>query len=315
MRRTILATALLLAAVSASAAQNKVTKTFDAADGGKLVLTADVGDLRVTTGGRGVTVDVTIAGRDESVKEYRVAFRQEGNTVYVDGDYDRKGWHFFDSDNLRVKYVISVPRRFQVDLQTSGGDINLADLDGEVLARTSGGDIELGNTGGNVTAKTSGGDIKVRGGNGFMKVGTSGGDIDIDSANGQVDARTSGGDIEIRRAGANVLARSSGGGIRIDEAYGAIDASTSGGSIEARFSRQPSADSRLVTSGGGISVTLAGNVAADIDAHTSGGGISTSIPIQVLGKQSEDSLVGKVNGGGPKLYVRSSGGGISLKRM
>jgi hypothetical protein len=62
-------------------------------------------------------------------------------------------------------------------------------------------------------------------------------------------------------------------------------------------------------------VTLAGNVAADIDAHTSGGGISTSIPIQVLGKQSDESLVGKVNGGGPKLYVRTSGGGISLKRM
>jgi hypothetical protein len=315
MRRTALATALLLAAVSASAAQNKVSKTFDAPDGGKLVLTADVGDLRVTTGGRGVTVDVSMNGREDSIREYHVTFRQEGNTVYVDGDYDRHGWRFFDTDNLHVKYVISVPRRFQVDLQTSGGDIDLADLDGEVLARTSGGDIEIGNTGGNVTAKTSGGDIKVRGANGTLKVNTSGGDIDIDSANAQVDARTSGGDVQIRRAGGNVVARSSGGGIEIDEAYGAIDASTSGGSINARFSRQPNADSRLVTSGGGVSVTLASNLRADIDAHTSGGGISTSIPIQVLGKQDEDTLIGTVNGGGPKLYVRTSGGGISLKRM
>jgi hypothetical protein len=315
MRRFALFTALLLITLSAGAAQNRVAKTFDAADGGKLVLKADVGDVRVTTGGRGVSVEVTMSGRDESVQSYRVSFRQEGNTVYIDGDDGRNGWRWFDFDNLRVKYVVSVPRRFQVDLLTSGGDIDLADLDGEVLARTSGGDITIGNTGGNVTAKTSGGDVKVRGASGTLKVGSSGGDIDIDNANGEVEARTSGGDIEIRRAGANVLARSSGGGIHIDEAYGAIDASTSGGSIEARFSRQPNADSRLVTSGGGISVTLAGNVAADIDAHTSGGGISSSVPVQVLGKQSDSTLVGKVNGGGPKLYVRTSGGGISLRRM
>ncbi|MBV9494481.1 MAG: DUF4097 family beta strand repeat protein [Acidobacteria bacterium] len=316
MRRIAVFAALALAAVSASAAQQHVNRSFNVPAGGKLVLRADVGDVKVVTGSGALTVDVMATGSDEDLRELSVQFKQDGDTLFVDGkSEEHSGWRWFNSNDLRVKFVVTVPRRLNVDLSTSGGDVDLADLDGEVNARTSGGDIEIGNTTGNVIAKTSGGDVKVRGSNGSVKVGSSGGDITIDQANGIIEARTSGGDVEIRRAGANVFARSSGGGIRIDDAYGAVDASTSGGSIQARFSRQPTGDSRLVTSGGGISVTLPANIAADLDAHTSGGDIDSSIPVQVLGKQSEDSLVGKVNGGGPKLYVRTSGGGITFKRM
>ena len=52
----------------------------------------------------------------------------------------------------------------------------------------------------------------------------------------------------------------------------------------------------------------------DLDAHASGGGVSSDVPITVQGKQDEDSLVGKINGGGPKLVLRSSGGGVRVKK-
>ena len=93
-----------------------------------------------------------------------------------------------------------------------------------------------------------------------------------------------------------------------------IDASTSGGSIKARLSRQPRGDSRLSTSGGGITVHVAANVGLDIDAHTSGGDVDSDVPVTILGKQDDSSLNGKLNGGGPKLVLRSSGGDIRLQK-
>jgi len=107
----------------------------------------------------------------------------------------------------------------------------------------------------------------------------------------------------------------SGGSISIGEAHGAIDASTSGGSIQARLAQRPGGDSTLKTSGGGITLTVASNVAIDVDAHTSGGDIETDVPVTLLGKQSESTLNGKLNGGGPRVVLRTSGGDIRLRKM
>lgn len=56
-------------------------------------------------------------------------------------------------------------------------------------------------------------------------------------------------------------------------------------------------------------------MALDLDAHTSGGDVTTDMPVTILGRQTESTLNGKVNGGGPKLVLRSSGGDIRVRRM
>ena len=81
------------------------------------------------------------------------------------------------------------------------------------------------------------------------------------------------------------------------------------------LSRQPRADSRLSTSGGGITLQIAPNVSVDLDAHTSGGDVDTEVPVTLLGRQNESSIEGKVNGGGPKLVLRSSGGDIRIRKL
>jgi DUF4097 and DUF4098 domain-containing protein YvlB len=138
--------------------------------------------------------------------------------------------------------------------------------------------------------------------------------VKVTEASSHLDVRTSGGSIDIRRAGADLKAHTSGGGIDIGDAAGSVDASSSGGSIRARLTRQPHGDSKLSTSGGGIVVTLAPGLALDIDAHTSGGDVSTEMPVTIIGKQEESTLNAKLNGGGPRLVLRSSGGDIRVAR-
>jgi hypothetical protein len=99
----------------------------------------------------------------------------------------------------------------------------------------------------------------------------------------------------------------------IRETSGAVDASTSGGNVSAFLSAQPGEACRLSTSGGSINVELAGNVHVDVDASTSGGGVSTDFPVAGASRDGQ-SLRASINGGGPLLHLRTSGGGIHIQK-
>jgi hypothetical protein len=315
MRRTLTIALVLVFAATAHAATDTIRKGFNVADGGTLRLDAGVGSITIVAGGNGVAFEVirTARGRhdEEQLREHQITFSQEGNDVVVESDFDHS-WDRWVRE-YDVQWNIRVPAHYSIDVKTSGGSIDLADLGGKVEARTSGGSIKTGRIAGPATLKTSGGSITVNGARGDVVAHTSGGSITIGETAGPVEAKTSGGSITISRTEGDVLARTSGGNIRIEDASGAVNASTSGGSINARLSRQPRGDSRLSTSGGGVSVQLAGNIGVELDAHASGGGVQSDVPVTVVGRQDDDSLRGSINGGGPKLVLRSSGGGIQVK--
>lgn len=311
MNRIAIAAALLLLAAPLTA--DTIHRTFNAAEGGTLTVDADVGDITVRTApANGVVVDIDRRPSSD-VKYLETTFSQSGNDVTVRERYTG-GHHWFHWNSLTVHFIVTVPARYNVHLNTAGGDIKVADLRGFVDAHTSGGNLDLGRINGPVTAKTSGGDIRLTASAGNIDVRTSGGTVKVGDVNGSVVAKSSGGDIEVHRGAADMTVSTSGGNITLDEVLGAVDAHTSGGNVRARIAQQPRRDSTLSTSGGSVVVTLAPNVAVDLDAHTSGGNIETDVNVAVIGKLSEGNLAGKVNGGGPRLVLRSSGGSIKLRK-
>jgi len=318
MRRLIPLALTLCLAATAFASEDTIRKGFNVTDGGTLHLDTDIGAVRIVTGGSGVAIEVVRTARGDNgekrMREHKIEFRQSGNDVIVDDNLDhRMNWDFFGNTRYEVQWNVRVPDRYNVEVRTSGGSIEIDDIDGTVDARTSGGGIVTGHVKGEASLSTSGGSIKVGGANGPVTAQTSGGGITIGNTTGQVEARTSGGSIHLAHTGGDVVAKTSGGGIRIEDASGSVDATTSGGSINASISRQPTGDSRLSTSGGSVTVTLANGIGAELDARASGGGVSTDVPITTHGTVREGVLEGKINGGGPKLVLRASGGGIRVK--
>ena len=143
-------------------------------------------------------------------------------------------------------------------------------------------------------------------------VHTSGGPIRITDVAGDVDASTSGGPILIERNAGRVRAHTSGGGIEVRDAMGAVDASTSGGGVSASLIGQPKEPCRFYTSGGSIDVRLSKDIHADLDASTSGGRVWTDFPVPP--GDSARELRAHLNGGGPRVVLHTSGGGISVRR-
>jgi len=142
---------------------------------------------------------------------------------------------------------------------------------------------------------------------------TGGGSIELSDLKGKVDARTSGGSISLGEIEGDVEVKTSGGSIRVEEVAGNINAHTAGGSIRATLSKQPTEDCRLTTSGGSINVSLAPGIAIDLDARTSGGRVRSDL--NVNGKHKRQRITGTVNGGGPDLYLKTSGGSVNIQSI
>jgi hypothetical protein len=302
--------------------KDTVVKSFNVGRGGTLSLTSDIGSVSVTTGGRDtvkivVTREIGSGSKDKILRNLDMEFEQHGSDLEIRTEYKRKNhglWSWLRNNRLKLKYEITVPEEYNLKLKTSGGSIKVDDLDGRAICRTSGGSIKLKRIGGPVDAHTSGGSISLTGSAGDAALKTSGGKITAGDVDGDVDAKTSGGSIHIERIDGSVHARTSGGGITLGDVAGNVDASSSGGSVKASISAQPNQDCRLTTSGGGITVTIDPEHHYSIDAKTSGGGVSSDVPVTVTGNLKRNRLVADMNGGGPALYLRTSGGGIKIRK-
>lgn len=283
-------------------------KTYEVKGGGTLILDTDIGSIEVKSKEvNTVNIEVNmITGTYNQerakriINDFRLEFNRQGNEIFVRGDYKHhnRWFSWFKRRRLKVRFLITVPPVFDVDLKTSGGSISVSNLDGEVKSRTSGGSLNFGMIKGPLYGRTSGGSIRLKG------------------CQGDVDVKTSGGSIVVGKITGDVYARTSGGGIRVEEVSGSIKAATSGGSIRASILKQPEADCHLATSGGSITVYLVEGVKLDVNARTSGGRVRIDFPVTIQGGIiSRRKLQGKVNGGGPGLYLRTSGGSINIRQL
>ncbi|MBT5876706.1 MAG: hypothetical protein HOH43_24995, partial [Candidatus Latescibacteria bacterium] len=178
----------------------KVQATYQVNPGGTLYLSASAGAIIVESTDKNEVHVLAEKRVDEDredrarelLDEIEVEMTQSGDDVRVEARIYRS------RRNRRVplRFRVSVPRRYNIDLDTEGGEIEIADLDGNVMARTSGGGIEVGRI------------------------------------TGQVEVRTAGGSIEIEEGGSRVIAKTAGGGIKIRRSAGSVEANTAGGSIE-----------------------------------------------------------------------------------
>ncbi len=242
----------------ASCVQAKtINKEFDVASGGLLKIETDVGAIEIDSHAKEtVLVEVKIGGKDE--ENMQINMTHSGDNVSINGDLDRSGFGF-GSRSIRVTYKVTLPESYNLNLDTSGGSIEIEDLKGKVNAHTSGGSISVEDVEGDVNIKTSGGSLELE----------------------------------------NII--------------GEINAKTSGGSIKLKLPKNPAKDAKVKTSGGSITAYLAKDVAVNLTAKTSGGRVSSEFAVN--GTTSKRKMEGTINGGGPELVLKTSGGSVRIKEI
>jgi len=228
---------------------------------------------------------------------------------------------------LSISFKVFVLKNISTDLSTSGGSISLANLTGDQKFSTSGGSLHIDNVGGNIDGRTSGGSIEVEnsrddielttsGGsikanncNGKLRLTTSGGSLDLKDLKGDIKASTSGGSVNGRNISGELITHTSGGSIHLYDLACSLEASNSGGGIDIEI-KELGKYVKVSNSGGHIDLQLPKNKGVDLDL--SGGRIKTDQLGNFDGNIDDNSLQGKLNGGGVPVRVRSSSGRISL---
>jgi hypothetical protein len=269
----------------------KIEQKYSVQPDGKLQIDADVGSISIIGTERNeVSIIVYARGDKDELDKLNIKMSQDGNTVTIDGRYSRGHLRWFNTEWLDVLFEIEVPKKFNLDLQTAGGNIEIESIEGSIEGETSGGNLTLEDLTGNVRMTTSGGNVDIRRASGDFRLETSGGNMVAQDVTGPLYMETSGGNIDIR------------------ECDGKIYASTSGGNVRASVKSNQGID--LSTSGGNISVRVPSAITADVRAEASGGDVSCEL--EFSGKLKEGSMDGKINGGGKLIRLDTSGGDITI---
>ena len=266
--------------------------TAPAREGGKLILRTDMGSVEITPGSgnqlEGRLVLRVYTGSEEQARRvfdaYHLSARSiEGGGVYVSGELSGSRHH---DHSAGAEFDIKLPARFNLDVETRGGDIGVegalqgearlttaggdirtTEISGPIRVETAGGGITLGNLGARAEARTAGGSIHVGNVRGDAMIETSGGEIQVGQVDGTLRAETAGGDVVIAGAAGQVMAQTAGGQIEVGPTGGSVRAETAGGSIRLQGAR-----GRVVAETAGGSIDLL-QLEAGVRASTSAGRI------------------------------------------
>ncbi len=282
---------MILGASFSSAEELKLLreKSFSAKDWDNVYVNASGADVKVESWDKQETY-VKIFGNRRAEEKLGLRIEQDDNTVRVIAKKRGSFFNWFGS-NISVRIEVKVPKNQNAHIETSGGDINIANINGVYKLDTSGGDITLNNTNGKLKAETSGGDINHSTHKGEMFLSTSGGDIVCKGTNGDLSAETSGGDIQLYTSDGKINAETSGGDIIID--YTGINK----GIVAS-------------TSGGDIHVKLPADFKAKVHLETTGGEITNNFNNAKTMRVARSEMDAEFNGGGEMLKLETTGGDV-----
>ncbi len=281
--------------ISASAAD--VEKEFATADGKKLEVDLKTGGAIAITGWEKGTVSVKAFRKGSDAGEVEIEMKETSWGVLVSSEFPGSRRH----KNASIDLEIRVPRRYDLSLLTTGGEISIEDVDGTIEGETMGGELHLRQLKGSLRLQTMGGAIRLTDSEVDGKVKTMGGDVLLQNVAGNVDARSMGGKVIQKNvhgreeAGDDheVKISSMGGELGIDDAPNGADLHTMGGNIHVKSAKK---FVKASTMGGSVGID---DVDGWVEASTMGG------PIDV--RMSGDPAKGDRH-----VSLRSMGGEITL---
>lgn len=265
--------------------------------GGILIEDSDTAEIRVDV--RMELATENEAEADGYLKKLELDLFAEGDAVTVRAhNASQTGAHFSWNDKQRIEltFRIRVPRACNLNVATLDGSITIGHIAGRVAARTRTGTISCRNIEGSVEATVDAGDIVVSRCTGAADLNVTRGTIRAGTIFGAAKLRSARGDIEIQNARGDLLAR------------------TAGGDVQAGFAKQFQGVADVATDGGNVYVALDPQARCDILASSVWGQVQVVLPSATpAGDNTKRRFAGQLNGGGPRITLRASGGNVRIE--
>lgn len=131
-------------------------------------------------------------------------------------------------------------------------------------------------------------------------------------ANAVVKLTTVNGGVEVTGLAGEITAEATNGGIHARDIAGRLEASTINGGVEVDLAAVPAAGVKLECTNGGIVLRLPADAKATLSARVANGGIDVN-GLQLTSRESTSRrLDADLNGGGPRISVEGTNGGVVI---
>ena len=295
-QRTLPVLTLLLVALAATgpalAAPAVETKRFAASPGGTLTLDLEAGGSVKITGDGGSGISVSYSASFDERSPGSVAFEERADGLKIVSRFSDKSGRHQSSD---IDLEIHVPSRYDIELDSMGGGLEIVGLEGTFRGKTMGGELKLQQVRGEARLKTMGGEIHLTDSELDGSLETMGGEVLFRDVTGDVEGSSMGGEVRYERVhrrdgrvakleqledlpeltDETVQITTMGGPIEVEDARDGVSLHTMGGDIHvkdaARFVK-------VTTMGGDIRVdevdgwVQATTMGGDIEVHVVGSG-------------------------------------------
>jgi DUF4097 and DUF4098 domain-containing protein YvlB len=283
--------------------QEPIRRSFNVSPGQKLTVNLKTGGtIRITGWERPVvSVDALLKGRDW--RNVAVDFEQTSGGVLVTSRYIQQR-----NNSAGLEYDVSVPKRFDVAIDSMGGAVQISEIEGRLSGKTMGGELRLSNIKGDVDLSTMGGEINLTNSEVDGTLSTMGGSVVFEDVIGNVKGSSMGGNVVYRNVRKLVSSRSAG---QPDSVGEEVNISTMGGEI--RVDDAP-LGANVSTMGGDVNV---GRAARFVKAKTMGGDIKIQaidgwVEAETMGGNVSVNMIGTENGTRRSANISSKGGDITL---
>jgi DUF4097 and DUF4098 domain-containing protein YvlB len=292
-RATLLATALCVAALPATAQQNRrdqeyqsrIDTTFAFDKRGTVTLSLTAGEIIVTAWNR---------------DEIRVRARSERNEIRMEATPSRLSLDLTRQRYGDSRFEVTVPVGVRVSARATQGDITISGTRGGVDASSQNGDVVIEDVIDMVDVVTLSGDVTARGIVGPVEVRSTSGTVTLTDVKGDVEATSISGDIQLRNVGARyVRGKSTSGDISYD---GAVDST---GRYE------------FGSHNGNVTLVIPAATGAQLTVATYNGSIDSDFPITLKpgehGIGATKRITFEIGKGDARISAESFSGDITIR--
>jgi hypothetical protein len=128
----------------------------------------------------------------------------------------------------------------------------------------------------------------------------------------ELKASTVNGGVEVTGLSGKVNAEATNGGVHLRDVTGGVEASTTNGGVDVDLAKLSEAGVKLECTNGGIRLRLPADSKASISARQTNGGIETSGLNLDSNENSRKRLDARLNGGGARIELEGTNGGIRI---
>lgn len=244
------------------------------AAGAVTVTGADVEEVEVTV--MKTAYDSTQARADEEVRTIKYDIQQTGNTITLTYELPRS-MNFSNNVNT-VDFIVTVPNKTKVDVDTGFGDVSVEDIEDAVVIQNDFGEVRVLNITGTVSASSNGGTItatSIIAGTGDIELRSEFGSITLEKANGRnITLDTNSGSIDLNevRATSDLTANTQFGDVTFENGSAASLGIENNGGAVSLLKINIRNEIKVQDQFGNIKLNQA--LASSYDLHTNSGAIT-----------------------------------------